>query len=181
MSDDPNPTKSELILSRNRSLVIKKSGLVKRGLELVHELRKRKVQVLIGDHQDNIGMLIFEWIKEEISDEYDLKAITTPIANELLELAQNNEFDIFILILNNIKGFPSENLHGVKRVVNVLQLATHLKTAHRRPVVALSGQPDEPTFSEEKAKLSGADFYFPIPCKMKDFMEAIKEILGHTP
>jgi len=45
MSDEHDPNKSELTLSRNGSLAIKRSGLVKRGLELIDEVEKRQVAV----------------------------------------------------------------------------------------------------------------------------------------
>lgn len=42
MSDKHNPNKIELVLSRNNSLAITRSDLVKRGLALIDEVKKRE-------------------------------------------------------------------------------------------------------------------------------------------
>ena len=44
-------------------------------------------------------------------------------------------------------------------------------------MIAFSGCPDEFPFTEEQAKLAGADSYFLLPFKTYDFMEGIKKIL----
>ncbi len=54
MNDEPKPNKSELIPSRTSSLVRKKSGLIKRGLELTHELKRRQARIFLCDDQDSI-------------------------------------------------------------------------------------------------------------------------------
>ena len=70
MSNEPKPNKAELIPSINRSLAIKRSGLVKRGLDLLQEKRQQQVRVLIGNHEDS---LINDIFSEVIKSKYDSK------------------------------------------------------------------------------------------------------------
>jgi len=66
MSDDPKPEKGELIPSTNRSLARKKSGLVRRGLQLLQEKKVRKqcqVRLVIlgeGKQRGNISRAVKE-------------------------------------------------------------------------------------------------------------------------
>ena len=176
MSDEHNPNKGELVLSRDRSLATRRSGLVKRGLQLIPELKRPQLRVLVCDDQDTFVEFFSACINEVIRGKYDLKVMWTLYADELLELAHSQQFDIFILILNNV-CFRPLNLSVRGRVENVWQLVTHLRTMYRRPVIALSGQPDKSPFSEENAKLAGASFFFPLPFKVEDFKEAIEKCL----
>lgn len=179
MSDTPNPKKGELTLSKDRSLAIKRSGLVKRGLELIHELKKRQVQVIIGDHQDNLFKDIFtDIINDVIGDKYDLKIKCSSYADELLQLAENGVSDIFILILNNMY-FRHMNFSVLERVENSFQIITQISAKYGRPVIALAGWPHDSSVAT-RAKLAGANFYFPLPCKVEGIMEAIEKCLGSS-
>jgi hypothetical protein len=60
MTDKHDPNKSELTLSRNRSLAIKRSDLVKRGLELIDEVEKRQVGVPTDHEKKALEGIIFD-------------------------------------------------------------------------------------------------------------------------
>ena len=173
MSNEPKPNKAELIPSINRGLAIKKSGLVKRGLELLQEKRQQQVRVLIGNFENNINDIFSEVIKSK----YDSKIRLSFFGEEILELAENGAIDIFILIMNNIR-FSSVDSAG-DRLVKSLQLITQIKTTYGRPVIVLSSL-KEKSFIVTRAKLI-ADFYFQMPFKIDAFLEAFDKCLEMLP
>ena len=65
MSDNPDPPKGELIISGDRNLAIRKSGLVKRGLDLIHESRKRHVEILVVDDEPLFTKLVSRLLTDE--------------------------------------------------------------------------------------------------------------------
>ena len=144
MSDEPKPNKGELIPSTNRNLTRKKSGLAKRGLELIHELKKQQVRVLIGNFDDVLNDVFSEVIKQVTKDKYDLKLWSSFYGEEILELADKESVDIFILILNNIIY--------QERFEHVLQLITQIKMTSGKPMIALSGLKED-SFLIARAKL----------------------------
>jgi CheY-like chemotaxis protein len=179
MSNEPKPNKGELAPSINRSLALKKSGLVKRGIELINDLKKQQVRVLMCDDQKDFTDFFSTLINEATGNKYDLKIKSSPYADELLEFTENGTFDIFILILNNII-FPSGNFPDENCIKKALQFVTHLRETYQRPIIALAGWPDDPSLTE-KAKLSGADFFFPLPFEPDAFMEAIEKCFDMLP
>lgn len=174
MTDKPKPNKGELIPSINRSLARKKSGLVKRGLELIHELKKQQVRVLIGNFDDDLTDLFHVLIKQVIKDKYDLKVRSSFYGEEILKLAAKESVDLLILIINNISFRPENSVQD--RLENSLHLITEIKTRHGRPVIALSGLGENYSSLIAKAKLA-ADFYFPLPFETDAFMKAIEKCL----
>jgi hypothetical protein len=172
MIDKQDPNKSELILSRNRSLAIKSSGLVKRGLELIDKGKKRRVEVLIGD-DSSIGDTISEYIKKNTKDKYDLKIRFNHIGEEILRFAENGEIDIFILNLNNINAglIPTAS----DRIEKSLPLSNKIKSTYGKPVIALSGFHGDPYATKGK---QASDFFFTMPAKLDDLMEAFEKCLS---
>ncbi len=136
-----------------------------------------QVHVLIGNSEDGVGEAISLIIKHQIGDEYDLKVMSASHAEEILKLAQEHPFDIFILVLNNII-FPSGNSPSEKRLEKSLELLGHLKATYSRPVIALYGWPDDPSFAD-KARMVGARFVFRLPFDGNDFGQVITECLGN--
>jgi len=150
-----------------------RSSEVNRGAEwrAKANVNKQQLRVLMCDDQKDLTDLFSTFINEATGNKYDLKIKSSPYADELLELTENGTFDIFILILNNIV------FTGGSRIEKALQLVTHLRETYQKPIIALAGWPDDPSLAE-KAKLAGANFFFRMPFKPKDFMEAIKKCLG---
>jgi len=182
MSDKLNPDNGELVLTSVHRLPTKRSCLVKRGLQLIHELKRREIRVLsnlstMGEIEAFFPELLSMIIQRKLGSKFALRVMftSTPYCKELLKLAEGHVFDIFILILNNII-FPSEKVPAENREKNSLQLVTHLRTTYRKPVIALYGWPHNPSYAD-KAKLAGASFVFQTPFKSKEFEEAFEKCL----
>ena len=136
------------------------------------EPNNSQLKILFGDAPNNLGDLIGEGIRINLN--LNVEVIASDNVNKLLEHVQNSKFDIFIPILNNILGFPSDYLPSGFRIDNVFQLMTHFKAEHNKPIIALSGLPD---YSEKSAKLAGADLYFSLPFKPIEFYDAIINLI----
>ena len=178
MSDEAKPNKGELIPSINRNLARKKSGLVKRGLELMSELNKQELKIGFADYQDgHIGEILCEFIRSEISDKYNVKDRWSYYGDELLEFAETGAVDIFILNLNCITNSGETlGLHG--RLEHSYKIITQIKTTYPTfLIIAHSAWKNQ----AERAKLAGADFYFQDPTNLEDFMEAIEKCLNMLP
>ncbi len=181
MNDKSKSNKGELIPSIDCSLAEKKSGLVKRGLELIHELKKQQVQVVIGNGDDLINDLITEIIKKVIKNKYDLKVFIFSYGEEILEIADKESVDIFIFIMNNLFHRRGCNIFE-DRFENSLQLITQIKTTYRRPVIALLSRTmclGYPSYVTE-VKIA-ADFFFQMPFKCDPFREAIEKCFDRLP
>ena len=170
-----NRDKIKLVYSENISLPEKRASIANPKLQLIVKNKRRKLHILIGDYQDNIGTSAVAWIKYLIKDDYELKVMTALFAEELLELMQDHTFDIFIPILNNIFFLP-KNLPVEKRVEKGLQLITHFRMTYKKPIITLFGWPDDPSYAE-KIKQAGANFAFKLPYEAEDFSEAFKKCL----
>jgi hypothetical protein len=178
MDEKHNQLNSQLALSRNNSLAIIKSGLVKRGLELSNEIKKRRVRVLIGDHSwEHVGPVISDYIQKQLSKNYVLQFESLFRSEEIIEHAKNGSVDIFILILNNIyPSIVSPNI--VDRLNAGLRISSQIKKQYMKPVIALSGWTEGAYI--ERAK-SVSHFFFPLPCKLDELMIAFDKCLKMLP
>ena len=141
-----------------------------------HEFNNQQVRILIGNLDNNITAFLSTCIRDAIKDKYDLELKSTAHVDELLELAKGKSFDLSILVLNNII-FPSDNLPVEKRIERSLEVIAHLKTTYRKPIIAITGWPDDPSF-DERAKHAGASFFFKLPFNPEDFQEAVSQLLA---
>ena len=166
----------EIKLAGNRSLATKRAGLVKRELELIGEGKKQNLEVLIGNHDDLLIDMTSQSIKSLVKGKYDLKVRSSMRVEEILELAENNAIDIFILTLNNL--FYSNSTGDFSD--DSLELIVKIKTTWGSPIITFSGyRSDDHSFVERVKKT--ADFFFPLPFKVDVFKEAFNKCLDMLP
>ena len=128
-------------------------------------LKKRPIHVVLGNVEENLNDLFTELIKEVVKDKYDLKIKSVFYGEELMKIEENNDVDIFIVVINNIilRGpYPPK-----ERIEKCVQLIAQIKKAYVMSVIALS-----PAFLES-VKQTGVDFYFPLPFNFDLFKVAI--------
>src|SRR4051812_21051994 len=102
-------------------------------------MKKPAYQVLIGNCEDalnEIGLLVLEQV---LQGAFELKVTKTAHLAGLVEKSANQEFDLCLLVLNNIMvpELPS-NSHVQTRIHRVLDFIASLKAKHRTPVIAFS-------------------------------------------
>ena len=123
-------------------------------------LKKRQIRVVIGNHNENLKDLFLSWITDVIKDKYALTIKWVSYGEELIEFAENDDVDIFIVIVNNIRFRPS--YPPKSRIEKSVQLITKIKRVFNKPMIVFYEAFSEDQVSEESVKQAGADFYFPL-------------------
>jgi hypothetical protein len=159
------------------ALAMQPSVPVQWGLEATgdHQSKKQKVSVLIGNHDDS---MISEVILHCVAccGEYEVVATSVRYAEEVVIRAQTQEFDLCIVVLNNL-FYPTSPSSPEGFMENALKFITQLKHASQSPVIAFTGWPDDPSFGGKVVR-AGANCFFWLPFPPADFMEAVKKCLS---
>ena len=124
--------------------------------------------------------LVTRKLEKEFCQKYDLSISETPYIDKLLTLAATEPFDLFILILNNMRYSDTQFCEekGVNVVDARLELITYLHRTYHKPVIAMTGwTPTEDSWTEENTKQAGASFFFLIPVEGRPLMNAVKQCL----
>jgi len=167
-------SKVQLIPYETRHLSIK-ANLIKRGLNLVSSLHARPLRVLFsGDKY--IGEVIIDDLKRIYQGRYNITGfLAAEQASEILDFAETQMIDVFILILNNII-FSSGNRPFENRIEKALEFLTFIRKNYAKPIIGLFGLPDDPSF-EQRVKDAGADFVFRMPFEWEPFNKAFESCL----
>ena len=149
-------------------------------LKLIYGGKKDEVRVLIGDIEDNIFQdnLLSFILREIYGKKYEIKIMSSEYADEILQLAKNHTFDLYILILNNIL-VPPRNQISESAIHEVLRLVTRLKIIYEKPIIGLYGWPYDLTFPEHAIR-AGVDFVFTLPIQLEEFKKGIKKCLDKS-
>jgi DNA-binding response OmpR family regulator len=134
----------------------------------------RTIRVQVGNAFDPAFTELFtNIIVIALDGKYELEFGSSYYGDELLNLAENGQIDIFIVIMNNLLDSHNDTVYD--RMENSLKVLTGLKTKFRKPVIALSGfNADSPIVQKAKAN---ADFFFEMPFKIEDFLAAFRTCL----
>ncbi len=138
-----------------------------------HPPPKTTLDVLVSeeDLQEFFTAIIADLIAG--NRELKLRVHTSTHAPQIMALAGHIDFDLFILLLNNIV-FPTANMPAEERVTQALKFVAQLKTRDQKPIIGLYGWPKEEAYGR-RAKMAGADFVFIIPEKPLKLRAAVVE------
>lgn len=178
MSKERHPSQTGLVVSNQQGLEKRRSGLVKRGLHLIDKLDTREINILLGNHADEMNEQIEECIRDSLGADYVFRFFTAHSILEIRDVLELTCFDVFILILCNIFGAQGEAS---------LTLVRQLRNSYRKPVIALLPpsyvEPPrnyyDPIF-KEKAQQAGVSFFLDLPVKGKVLAKAVKDCLAET-
>jgi hypothetical protein len=134
---------------------------------------KGKARILLND--EIMEMIMPPLIEEVMGPSFDFDVVKTTYADEILEAAAHQSFDLFAFLLNNII-FRKEGMPSGSSSRKALQLVTHLEARYKTPIIAFYGHPKGPAYARQ-AKLAGADFAFQIPCTWEVLKEPIRTCL----
>ena len=168
MNEPEQQPQDGLVPAGSSALAIRSSGLVKRGLELIRDgqVAKRKIRVLIGD-RNNVHEIILDVLKYYIKGE----VVATCAGNfqTLMRDAQGQQFNLCIVVLNNILGLPKRgSLEGQAAFI------AELKQTCQCPIMALAA---DGLSHGETIIHAGASYFSRLPFSVPEFMEAVNECL----
>ncbi len=137
-----------------------------------HTPRARPVRVLIGNSDELMSDCISSVIHHAFGNQFEVCSIQIGSPYRLIDWAKKQQYDLFIVVLNNlVVGGPEERLKVSLAVVS------HLKNEYQKPVIAITGHPaDDPLFVAETIR-AGADAFFPLPFDVAEFVRVIKTLL----
>lgn len=103
MSDNPDPPKGEIVISQDTNLAIRKSGLVKRGLELVRELKKRHAAILVVDDEPFFTTLVSRLL---IDEGYEVDTACNGM-NALEKIIRGKKYNLLLtdIVMPGMSGF----------------------------------------------------------------------------
>ena len=176
MPDSNNTEKrGAIVKAPTTSLQKTSSGLVRRAIQDIERLKK-KVEIVIGDVNDEIIDLIADCAREAMKGRCDINVSSFKYGEDMLEYTRSGAGDIFIIYLNNIMLRSARSFE--ERMENALQLVTHIKTTLGKPVIVLSSTRYE-SYSI-RGKLA-ADFFFQMPFKYIALIASIQKCLNMLP
>ena len=109
---------------------------------------------IIGNFEDSISELISSLIDKALDSRFEIHSTGIAHPKPLLTWAQNQKYDLFVIVLNNLI------LTSDARLDLALEVVSHLKTQYGKPVIAMSGYFDNDPQLGDKARRAGADAFF---------------------
>jgi hypothetical protein len=127
--------------------------------------------VLIANHEPALTGLIHEVLERQFAGRRAVRTTICQTVEETRDLAACQNFDLFILVVNNVILEADDPPDFRQRIGAVIDLIGHLKNRHGRPVAALSG------FQEcgflHRLEAAGADIALFLPFELGVFGELV--------
>ncbi len=141
------------------------------------------LNILVGDLNENIVDALVDGMFGTPDSLFYLNCCTSLWDTDIIAAAKTREFDLAVLVLNNIR-FESQPLLAIEnRPELALELVARLKQEFSIPIVALYGYPNGSEYSD-RAIEAGAKFATALPCDVetldKQIMSAFVEGLRMT-
>ncbi len=155
--------------------------------------RARQFRVVCGNIEPSITGLIENLIKSCIPPELGLVMEPATMGEEILAWAEHRPPDLFVLFFNNIvfssstPAFPGSTVvlpEGMRtpanaRLLEVLELISHVKAACTAPVLVISGYDGEPPLAGYLEEL--ADVFVHVPIDFELLRPRIQKRFGWEP
>nr|MBN2278070.1 hypothetical protein [candidate division Zixibacteria bacterium] len=132
----------------------------------------KEFQVLIGESEPLMVELLGELIEDVVGKESAITIYNSAYLDELREFADQIDFKIFILTVNNIM-LRSTILPYEERVHKVLELVSEIKAKYGVPIIIMGV---EYLLTDEVMK-SDADAIVKTPFKLDYFKEKLANLL----
>ena len=168
MIENHNSNKKELILSRKRSLAIKKSTLVKRGLEGIKKIKtdfEAQRIIIIADDDAAIREALGEFLGEVLPDKYQV--IVAPAAEYTIENFSENKDQIAAVITNHIMP----GITGAEFIEWIQENHPQI------PTVLYSGALTQEEFSKLPIAAAPNCIFFKSPVKFEYIHKILMEML----
>lgn len=137
----------------------------------------RPIKVVIGDFDDNMGQIICDSLSEDSNGgSLVIETTVTKRSDELIEVVQKGDFDLALLILNNMRFDPDVQ----DWLEPAMTYISELKHRYGLPVIALYGSPKDESFAGQIME-KGANFASLVPCEWNDIVSAFCNCVNRFP
>lgn len=127
------------------------------------------VTVALGGHHDGLTELFTVLTQHTIGDEYRLKLVEADFADELLDVAQRNAIDLFIILLNPTLRYSTAS--APEHRLGDIEILNHLKSTYKKPLVVVHN--GYAGYAGEAIRQAGADAVFGMPFDCREFKDAL--------
>ncbi len=134
--------------------------------------KTRPIRVLIGNSQDVISDTVSSVIDHAFESQFEVCSVQIGSPKQLLAWANAQEYDLFVIVLNNLLIMKDSRLH------DALDMLSSLKAQYDKPVIAMSGYLDDEPQLGAKAMRAGADAFFFLPFDVPEFVAVVRKLLG---
>jgi len=168
VSDEHDIEKSELILSNIRSLAIKRSGLVKRGLEGIQKLESKfdALQIIIiADDDPTMREVLGELCSKFLPDKYQV--LSAGSAEEAIEFFLKHEHQIAAVVTNHIMP----GITGAEFIEWIQEFFPHI------PTVLNSGYLKQEEFSNLSIAKKPDCRFIKKPIHFDEFQKILIEVI----
>ena len=128
--------------------------------------------VLIGNDDPLFNELLTAFVERAVGDRAEVRATGQGFADDVLDAARRQRFDLFVLFLNNIRQRAQPRLLAIDRIERAVELIPQLKAIQAKPIVAISGW-HIPGFTYW-VEQAGADVLLIAPVRCEDFVELVQ-------
>ena len=133
--------------------------------------RKPTLQVLVGDGYGQFHEVLRACLQLALGARFDVRTDVRTHAQDLVIAASRRSYDLFVLVLNNIRQRGLDNVDPLGRILRAAELVPFFKRMHRRPVVVLVGGANGPTL--HWLEQVGADVILGLPFTGGQFCELV--------
>lgn len=96
----------------------------------------KKVNIIFGDSFTAIPELIREYLSDVYSGKCEINLLHGRSITEVVSLLEEQEFDIFMVVLNNLSYDGSD-------IQNLIELVSYVKENYQKPIFAFYGVTSE--------------------------------------
>jgi hypothetical protein len=142
------------------------------------QANKQMLAIAVGGEN---GYLVENFLvtlsQKAIGEQYSLKLVEYRYADQLLEAARRQTFDLFIVFLNPTLTYSVTR--DTVEPVSDFEILRHLKLIYQKPLFVMHN--GFAGYSADAIKQAGADAVFGMPFDYKEFAEILRSCLHRPP
>lgn len=163
---------ANLLLAQTKGFCIQTAALHENQPTAWPEPTGPQVYVLIGNSNvDSFNQIFLDIIRTELGETRTVAATHAGTYSEIMKAIVGDQFDLCIVILNNIPDLPNRSVDGMASFVALL------KQTSSSPIIALAGWPDDRSL-DERVLQAGAAAFFRLPFVVREFQKAVATCLS---
>jgi hypothetical protein len=139
------------------------------------------IRVLSSEHDEDLRECLIEMVREAVGERVSVETVmpATIHENDLLKTAAEQQWDLAMLILNNIL-YSSNDRSAPAMIRDAGNLIRKMKQLFGKPIVCFFGWPDDPEMIKVATE-AGAEGCFRLACSADDVLPTLRRCLDKVP